>query len=140
MGAEKGNKYAEGLTNSGHPPIYSSAEELSKKCSEYFQLCVSDKEKATITGLALHLGFASRQSISDYKKKEEFSYIIKRATLAVENSYEKGGTAFDIFALKNMGWKDSTEQNVNNTHKFEGDPFEKVRENSGIIKNPEKKQ
>ena len=29
--------------------------------------------------------------------------------LAVENSYETNGTAFDIFALKNMGWKDKTE-------------------------------
>ena len=67
---------------------------------------MSEKEKATITGLALFLGFCSRQSIYDYKENKEYSYILKRATLAVENSYETNGTAFDIFALKNMGWDD----------------------------------
>ena len=60
-------------------------------------------------GLALFLGFCSRQSIYDYKENQEYSYVLKRATLAVENSYETNGTAFDIFALKNMGWKDKTE-------------------------------
>ena len=36
-------------------------------------------------------------------------YVIKRAKLAVENSYEMSGGTFDIFALKNMGWRDKVE-------------------------------
>ncbi len=114
MSAPKGNKYALGLTTNGRPPVFESAEELEIKCAEYFENCETNKEKATITGLALFLGFESRQSIHDYKDKEVFSYVIKRAMLAVENSYETSGSAFDIFALKNMGWKD--QQEVRNTN------------------------
>jgi len=108
MAAEVGNKYAIG-NNGGRPPIWGSVEELNEKITTYFNDCKDQNIKATITGLALYLGFDSRQSLYDYEKKEEFSYVIKRAKLAVENSYEMGGTAFDIFALKNMGWKDKQE-------------------------------
>lgn len=111
MAAEIGNKYSVG-NNGGRPPIWDNAEELNEKITEYFSQSKTQNIKATITGLALYLGFDSRQSLYDYEKKDEFSYIIKRAKLAVENSYEMGGTAFDIFALKNMGWKDKTEQDV----------------------------
>lgn len=106
MSAELGNKYALGLTTTGKPPIFSNNEELERKCIDYFEYCKENNEKVNITGLALYLGFCSRQSIYDYKKIQEYSYTIKRACLAVENSYENGGTAFDIFALKNMGWED----------------------------------
>lgn len=115
MAAPRGNKYALGLTNNGRPPVYDNPTDLEVKCIEYFEECHNDKTKATITGLALFLGFESRQSLYDYKDKEDFSYILKRATLAVENSYENGGTAFDIFALKNMGWKDN--QGIDHTTK-----------------------
>jgi hypothetical protein len=71
-------------------------------------------EPATITGLALFLGFESRQSIYDYELDGEFSYIIKNARLRVECEYEKRLTTAQsatgaIFALKNMGWKDKSE-------------------------------
>lgn len=112
MSAPKGNKFALGLTTNGRPPKFNTAEEVEIKCAEYFQNCEDEKSKATITGLALFLGFESRQSIHDYKDNEVFSYVIKRAMLAVENSYETSGSAFDIFALKNMGWKDKTETDI----------------------------
>lgn len=113
MGAPIGNKFALGLTTSGRPPIYSDNDEgfkeLKNKCIEYFELCTNNSDKATITGLALYLGFSSRGTLNEYAKKEVFSDLIKRAMLTVENSYEKSGTSFDIFALKNMGWVDKTE-------------------------------
>lgn len=119
MAAHKGNKYAKGLTNNGRPPIFESAETLKASIVEYFEHCESEEEKATITGLALFLGFESRQSITDYAERgEDFSYIIKRAKLCVENSYELSGTAFDIFALKNMGWADTQKTE----HSFKGVP------------------
>ena len=108
MGAEIGNKYAVG-NNGGRPPAFEEPEQLDLKCNEYFLECIKSKEKPTITGLTLFVGFSSRSSWDDYEKKKEFSYIVKRAKLTVEYSYEKSGTAFDIFALKNMGWKDKTE-------------------------------
>jgi hypothetical protein len=85
MGAPKGNKFALGLTTSGQPPMFATPEELESKCQDH------------------------------YAAKKEFLYIVKRAKLTVENSYELSGTTFDMFALKNMGWKDKTE--VENTNK-----------------------
>ena len=101
----------------GQPPKYSSPEELKKKADEYFAEAIERNWKITITGLALWLGFQSRQSIYDYEKHGEFSYVIKRARLKVENAYESrlyepnaGGA---IFSLKNMGWKDKQEHEHN---------------------------
>ena len=82
-----------------------------------------DYPAITITGLALHLGFESRQSLYDYEKKENFSYIIKKARLFVENAYEYplqfGNSTGAIFELKNMSWTDKTQTenlNVDMTH------------------------
>jgi len=109
MAAEKGNQYAKGCTTNGRPPHFKTPQELAEKCSEYFEDCITNKKKATVTGLTLFVGFSSRASWDDYEKRNDFSYTVKRAKLAVQNSYESSGTAFDIFALKNMGWSDKQE-------------------------------
>lgn len=117
MAAAKGNTYALG-NNGGRPAHYETPEDLAYQVNLYFDYCKKDKVKATVTGLALYLGFCSRASFDDYEKRnDEFSYIIKRAKLAVENSYELSGQTIDIFALKNMGWKD---ESINKTT-FSGD-------------------
>jgi hypothetical protein len=119
----------------GRPPLFSSALELQEKIDEYFdksegQLIEADNEdeedikvrgyNITITGLALYLGFESRQSIYDYEERGEYSYIIKRARLQVENAYESNlyskNPTGSIFALKNMGWRDRTEVESHNTN------------------------
>ncbi len=95
----------------GRPRIYDSPEELQQIVDQYFE--DTKQEDVTITGLALHLGFESRQSFYDYEKNDAFSYIIKRARLRVELAYEwrlnSNSCTGAIFALKNMGWKDKTE-------------------------------
>jgi hypothetical protein len=108
MAAPKRNLFALG-NNGGRPPKYKTPEELFERCVKYFESSIELGEKITITGLALFLGFASRNTLYEYEKKEEFKYIIKNAMLVVENSYERNGTNFDIFALKNMGWSDKQE-------------------------------
>lgn len=109
MPAPAGNTYALG-NNGGRPAHYDTPEEFAAAVIDYFDYCKTHTEKTTITGLCLYLGFASRSTLDDYvKKDEEFSYIAKRAKLAVENGYEKSGGVIDIFALKNMGWKDKSE-------------------------------
>ena len=113
MAAPIGNKYALGLTDTGRPPIYSDPEVLHKKCLDFFNDCIETSTKATITGLALYLGFESRKTLYNYGEKEDFLHIIKRACLTVENSYEQSGGTIDIFALKNMGWVDKTEVDNN---------------------------
>lgn len=97
----------------GRPPIFETPEQLETTIQEYLDSCKEGKDYLTITGLALYCGFESRQSFYDYEKRDDFSYIIKKARLHVENAYEKrlnGNVPTGaIFALKNMGWKDSQE-------------------------------
>jgi hypothetical protein len=126
-GAPIGNKNALG-NEGGRPPFYSSAEELQLKIDEYFKNCPDQKEISvglgrvaipvfTITGLAYHLGFESRQSFYDYEDNIVFSYVIKRARMRIEMVYEQNlhfnNATGSIFALKNMNWHDKTEVDQN---------------------------
>lgn len=128
MAAHPGNKYAIG-NEGGRPAKYDTPEELKEKVIAFFDSCITDKIKATVTGLALYLGFSSRSSLDDYiNRGEEFSFIIKRGKLAVENSYELSGQTIDIFALKNMGWVDKTEvESKNINYNIEPTPEEAQR-------------
>jgi len=97
----------------GRPPRFKSVDELEKLLDEF----IYSGEPITMTGLALHLGFINRQSMYDYEAKPEFTCAIKKARAMVENSYElalaKGnGNAGHIFALKNFGWSDRTQQEI----------------------------
>ena len=120
----------------GAPPKYKTVKDLQAAISDYFDGGIAEKtvwvgkgENArevtipipTISGLAYHLGFASRQSFYDYEKVDKFSYTIKRARLFIEKHYEEllqtGTAANAIFALKNFGWKDT--QDISLTTKLE---------------------
>jgi hypothetical protein len=59
----------------GRPLKYKTQEELQDAIDDYF----INAEIPTITGLALHLGFCSRQSMYDYEKTDGFADIIKLA-------------------------------------------------------------
>ena len=93
--------------------MFSDVETLQSKIEEYFDLIKSEKIPPTITGLALHLGFADRRSIYEYEGKPQFTLAIKKARLRIERVYEQNlhGTAptGSIFALKNFGWRDKHE-------------------------------
>lgn len=100
----------------GRPPIWDDPVKFAQEVDKYFE---TDKTP-TWTGLALHLGFESRQSLEDYKKREGFLTPIKKALLRIENQYEKallkGNPGGPIFALKNFNWKDKQEVDQNTTH------------------------
>lgn len=70
----------------------------------------------TVTGLALALGFTSRQALLNYQNKPEFVDTITRAkTLceqyAEERLYDKDGSGGAQFSLRaNFGWQDKPEQ------------------------------
>jgi hypothetical protein len=100
----------------GRPTIYSNPDEMCAIIDCYFDNCKNDGEHPTICGLALACGFDSRSTIYEYEKKPEFSYMIKRAMLKIENTYEKRACSSiptgPIFVLKNMGWKDKTEHDI----------------------------
>jgi hypothetical protein len=124
----------------GRPPLFESVETLDHKIQEYWESCEMKKEELpdgstttidgkqpTITGLAYFLGFESRQSFYDYEKNEVFSYTIKRARLKIESNYEQSlfnkNPTGSIFALKNLGWKDTQDINVNDVRKAAADLF-----------------
>ena len=120
----EGNTFAKGITTSGRPRIFETPEQMELKAAEYFESLivftpggdVDYHTPATITGICLFLGFNSRQGFYEYKERSEFSDIVARIQMTVENSYENGlYTKFSqgcTFALKNMGWKDKTEQEI----------------------------
>ena len=108
-------------------PQFSSADDLDKLVDAFFKQLESKKrtlqktgnnktaepKPATLTGLALHLGFNSREQFERYESKGKFAANLKRARLRIEAIYEKklhqttfGGA---IFALKNLGWVDKGE-------------------------------
>lgn len=109
----------------GRPAKFNSPEELDKRIEAYFAggmnkrkvvIGKSDNRQVielpmpTISGLVRFCGFCDRQSFYEYEKKPEFTYIIKKGRLRIEQEYEEllmnGLGVGAIFALKNFGWKD----------------------------------
>ena len=116
----------------GRPPRYKSKEEIEEKIEEYFKECegeilkddegkpifnkygspvVIQQRPPTVTGLALALGFTSRQALLNYQAKPEFVDTITRAKARVEQYaeerlFDKDGTSGAQFSLRNnfKGW------------------------------------
>lgn len=96
----------------GRPLLFKSPDELKAKVDEYFET----EQKWTLAGLAFFLGI-DRQTLYNYKEREEFFDIIKSAVDRVAARYEER-LVYDnaptgvIFALKNMGWSDKSEMDL----------------------------
>ena len=94
---------------------------MQAKVDEYF----ATESQPTMTGMILFLGFVDRRSASDYEQRnDEFSPIIKNARARIERLYEsiilyrkEGQVTGPIFALKQFGWTDKTEQVMTFTNK-----------------------
>ena len=124
----------------GRPPKYKNKEEMQAKIDEYFESCkgkilkdddgkvlldkysqpiIIDCKPPTVTGLALALGFTSRQALLNYEGKKEFIDTITRAKSKVEQYaeerlFDKDGANGAKFSLTNnfKGWNDKTEVKV----------------------------
>lgn len=120
------------MNSVGRPPKYKSKKELQKKIDQYFNSCegvsmldydgkpvrnkwgypiIIGAKPPTVTGLALALGFASRQALLNYQEKEEFYDTITRAKARVEQYaeerlFDKEGASGAQFSLRNnfKGW------------------------------------
>lgn len=107
------------MADRGRPLKFKSVKELGTKCDAYFLDCDEKKIPYTITGLALFLD-SSRETLCEYAegkgRQAIFVDTIKKAKCKVEYAYELRGmdknTSFDIFRLKNMGWKDKQDVDV----------------------------
>ena len=128
----------------GRPPKYKNKKEIQEKIDAYFEECegtvlkdkegnavtdkngniiICGKKPPTITGLALALGFSSRQALLNYQDKDEFVDTITRAKSKVEQYaeerlFDKDGSNGAKFSLANNfeGWKEKQqiEADVNN--------------------------
>jgi hypothetical protein len=101
----------------GRPLKFKSPEEMEEKGLAYFKECEEKKELITITGLALALD-TNRQTLCSYEDNDEFADTIKRLKGMVEHSYEKrmwtsNNPAAGIFCLKNLGWTDRQDIDIN---------------------------
>lgn len=93
--------------------IWKNASELAQLVKEYFD----QTNRPTLSGLAVFLEI-DRQTLYNYKERDEFFDIIKKATAKVESIYEERAIYENnptgvIFALKNMGWTDRMENQTN---------------------------
>lgn len=129
----------------GRPPTYKTKEEMQEKIEKYFQECegkvlknedgtpVFDKygniviygaKPPTITGLALALGFTSRQALLNYQAKKEFVDTITRAKARVEQYaeerlFDRDGANGAKFSLANnfKGWNEKQSVEVSGLEK-----------------------
>lgn len=115
----------------GRHKTIESPERMDELVRDYQAQCVADEQPLTLTGMILHLGLSSRQSLDEYNNYEGFSDSVKRAKLLIESEYEKRLSGHNatgsIFALKNFGWRDKQDHEltganggpIENTHKIE---------------------
>ena len=129
----------------GRPPTFKTAAEMQEKIDAYFKACeghifkdsngeiVYDKygqpvivgdHPPTVTGLALALGFTSRQALLNYQAKKAFVDTITRAKSRIEEYtearlFDRDGVNGAKFSLKNnfKGWSDSPDGMTENKSK-----------------------
>lgn len=110
--------------NMGRPPKFSSPEDLQEKIDGYLKECEKKKNYPTKGGLALYLD-TTRDLLSDYEKKEEYSDTIKGIYQVIEDTWvqglqKKNSVAGIIFYLKNAFGKDYRDkQELDHTSKGE---------------------
>ncbi len=122
------------VSKTGRPPRYKNKKEIQEKIDAYFASCegtvlrdssgeailnkfgqpvIIGEKPPTVTGLALALGFTSRQALLNYQAKEEFVDTITRAKSRVEQYteerlFDKDGANGARFSLANnfKGWSE----------------------------------
>ncbi len=109
----------------GRPLKFPTVESLQEAIDSYFEEMKSAfyinadgvpiYEPLTITGLAMALD-TTRQVLMDYQERDGYADTIKKAKTKIENYAEKrlfgASPTGAIFALKNYGWRDKTENEL----------------------------
>lgn len=97
---------------------YNDVKTLQLKIDSYFALIKESREVPTVTGLALHLGFADRRSLFEYGQTAKYGPTVKKARAIIENAIEQrlltGKPPIGlIFWLKNnAGWNDKQDLDI----------------------------
>jgi hypothetical protein len=111
-----------GLYTTGNPGTqkrYTNKEDLQEAIIKYFEYCDQNKKTLTMTGLAIALGFRSRQALVNYEKEVGYEFahdIILFAKMKIEEATEQrlhdrnSNIIGAIFSLKNnWNWLDKSE-------------------------------
>jgi hypothetical protein len=106
----------------GRPRKFTDADKLFYDGMKYINECIENKKPILFTGLAVSLG-TYKDVLHDYESgmydddSNKFSTSIKRLKVYCERFAEERifstQPAGAIFALKNYGWKDKTETDIN---------------------------
>lgn len=127
------------MAKRGVKPRYETAEQMQVAIDAYFESCrgevlknaagepmlnkygmpiIYGEKPLTMSGLALALGFNSRQTLLNYKEKPDFLDTITRAKQRVEEYvegrlFDKDGAVGAKFSLENnFGWTSKQETKV----------------------------
>lgn len=123
MAAPVGNQYYKLALRLGRKRDYETETDLLNEIANYFKDQENlRKPRYTISGLCAYLGFNSRDTFDQQANRSQaFSDIVNGAKKIIESCYESklydAGCTGAIFALKNMGWKDTNETNLLNNGK-----------------------
>ena len=128
----------------GKPSYIKDRDDLESKINEYFKEKVHQERFPTISGLAHHLGYASRQSLYDLQNQKEYSYIVKKAVLYIESLHEEQlasrNVAGHIFWLKNRGWTDSKTVDIKQEKPSKADILKEIDEIDKILNERDEQQ
>lgn len=144
------------MAKAGRKPLYTDPEEMQRRIDAYFKDCegqmlckpdgsaqldkwgnvvMAHVRPPTITGLALALGFTSRQSLLNYQGKAAFVDTITRAKLRVESYaeerlFDRDGAAGAKWSLAcNFGWREQPDGGIQSADRGE--------DQSGVVLLPE---
>jgi DNA-packaging protein gp3 len=112
--------YNNRMTNPPHRPrIIKSPEEFDAKVDDYVAKQKQAGKPILLTGMILHLGLHSRESLDEYRNYDGFSDSVSRAKMLIQSAYEEklhddpkstNGSNMQ-FVLKNMSWSDKVDLN-----------------------------
>ncbi|WP_454801798.1 terminase small subunit [Mucilaginibacter phyllosphaerae] len=101
-------RYFESIKGQFHMELLPAKSVKDKGKIEYQKIWDVEPEPPTLSGLALFLGFNSRNEFEAYEQNGEFANHVKKARLKVEAEYEKKlhyqSATGAIFVLKSLGW------------------------------------
>jgi hypothetical protein len=129
----------------GRPLAYKTADEMQIVIDKYFEECKGEELKdaagesrldkyghpiiwnetpPTVTGLALALGFNSRQALLNYQGREDYNDTVMRAKARCERYaetrlFDRDGSNGAKFSLQNNFKSWSEKQELNVSHSFE---------------------
>ena len=127
----------------GQPAMYEDPTVMQKKIDHYFAECDADGQLYTIAGLSHSLGFSSRRSLTNYRRREKFFPTIEHARLRIEcqravalvsgNTKNVRGIIFDL--KNNFGWKPKKDYLVESKPDLDGLTEEQLCEELEAIQN-----